>query len=118
MNSLYKAKDANGNWVVGYFSGLESHICPKETGGMLKVDNKTICRSIGRLDIYGKDIFENDLMVFIHIDDTQGNGIADKLLFPIKWDYKRLMWCYDVGDELIPLYQYRDNIIINGNLFD
>lgn len=78
---LCRAKDIDGNWIVGYYAmigegeqavhyiiqnGFLSHIFKKDEDNMyfidVEIDLSTLCRCTGIKDINGKLIFEKDML--------------------------------------------------------
>lgn len=84
MNMLYRAKKnvKDKKWIYGYYAEQDEtgYIIPSSTVDdskfnfelpqLIEIDTDTLCMSIGKADIHGEDVYENDFVYDKESDET------------------------------------------------
>lgn len=70
----------------------------------------------GLIDVNGKDVFDGDILVCHWIDAI---GQQRKSFKNVCWCDKRLQWCINLGDIIVPIVEYFDgkNIEVAENIY-
>lgn len=111
---IYRGKRVeDGKWVYGWYSPIvfcNGTIIPsiKDADGLIhQVLPGTVGQYIGKIDVNGKRIFEDDMVV----SPQTGLGV-------VEWDYDLCMYMVRLseGDYLEPMYVYNYEVI--GNIHD
>ena len=118
---LYRAKRTdNGEFIEGLLTIMwgQFHIInPDDENAAYPIDESTICRCTGKNDVYGKLIFEHDIVAFLDAYST-GNGWSEQsCLGEVCWDDETLS--FQVTERLsAESYEVLEECKVIGNIFD
>lgn len=111
---IYRGKHVeDGKWAYGWYSPIvfyDGTIIPsiKDTDGLIhQVLPGTVGQYVGKIDVNGKRIFEDDIVV----SPQTSPGV-------VEWEYDLCMYMVRLseGDYLEPMYSYNYEVI--GNIHD